>query len=82
MCKSDSENTTEHIKHIYNYLKVLDDRSTTDLNLVAESMTVLRDAISPVEEKLFPGVAKAREQLATIVASPELATGGKGNKKP
>jgi len=71
MCKSESENTTDHIKYIYNYLKMLDDRSVADLNSIAETMTVLRDAISPMEEKFFPGVAKAREQLAAIAASRE-----------
>ena len=80
--ESESENNTEHIVYIYKYLKLLDDRSVADLNLVAESMMVLRDAISPIEEKVFPGVAKAREQLAAIVASREFATEEKDKKKP
>jgi len=80
MCKSESENTTDHIKYIYNYLKMLDDRSVADLNLVAETMTVLRDAISPMEEKIFPGVAKAREQLAVIAASREFVAEEKNKK--
>jgi len=63
---SESENITEHIGHIYKYLKMLDDRSIADLNLVAETMMVLRDAIAPIEGKIFPGVAKAREQLAAL----------------
>src|ERR1700730_13525853 len=82
MCKSESENTTDHIKYIYNYLKMLDDRSVADLNLVAETMTVLRDAISPMEERLFPGVAKAREQLAAIAANREFVTEQKDKKRP
>jgi hypothetical protein len=82
MCKSDSENTTDHIKYIYNYLKMLDDRSVADLNLVAETMTVLRDAIHPMEEKIFPGVAKAREQLAAIAANRAFATEEKNKKAP
>jgi hypothetical protein len=82
MCKSESENTTDHIKYIYNYLQKLDDRGVADLNLIAETVTVLRDAISPVEEKIFPGVAKAREQLATIAARQKFVTEEKDKKKP
>lgn len=81
MCKSDSEDTTDHIKYIYKYLKMLDDRSVSDLNLMAETMIVLRDAIDPMEERLFPGVAKAREQLAAIVATRKAELKEKDNKK-
>jgi hypothetical protein len=80
MCKSESENTTDHIKDIYNYLKMLDDRSVADLNLTAETMTILRDAISPIEEKVFPGVAKAREQLAAIAAKRDFVAQEKNKK--
>ncbi len=66
MCKSESENTTDHIKYIYDYLKKLDDRSVADLNLVAETMTVLRDAISPMEEKLFPASPKLASNLGRL----------------
>jgi septal ring factor EnvC (AmiA/AmiB activator) len=82
MCESESKDVTDHIKYIYKYLKMLDDRSVADLNLVAETMTVLRDAISPMEEKIFPGVAKAREQLAAIAANREFVTEGKNKKRP
>jgi hypothetical protein len=66
MCKSESENTTEHIKYVYNYLKVLDDRSLKDFELLIEYLVVITDSVSPLEEKLFPGVSKARQQLAAI----------------
>jgi len=78
--ESESESNTEHIVHIYKYLKLLDDRSVADLNLVAESMMVLRDAVSPIEEKLFPGVAKAREQLAALAAKREFGVEEKNKK--
>jgi hypothetical protein len=66
MCKSESEDTTYHIKYIYNYLKVLDDRSLKDFKLLIEYLVVITDSVSPLEAKLFPGVSKARQQLAAI----------------
>lgn len=66
MCKLDAEDTTDHIKYIYKYLKMLDDRSIADLKLLVEYLVVIQDSISPLEEKLFPGVSKARQQLAAI----------------
>jgi len=82
MCKSESENTTEHIKYIYNYLKVLDDRSLKDFELLIEYLVVIKDSVSPLEEKLFPGVSKARQQLATIVENLKMTVREKNDKNP
>src|ERR1700733_4950849 len=80
MCKSESENTTDHIKYIYKCLKTLDDRSVHDIKLhvedfklLVEYLVVLQDSVSPLEEKIFPGVSKARQQLAAIVENLKLA---------
>ena len=82
MCKSESENTTDHIKYIYNYLKVLDDRSLKDFELLIEYLVVIKDSVSPLEEKLFPGVSKARQQLAAIVENLKMNVQEKNNKRP
>jgi hypothetical protein len=81
-CKSESENTTGHIKYIYKYLKLLDDRGVAHRKSVAEVLMVHRDAIAPIEEKIFPGVNKARGQLATIMENQKPAAQPKDEKEP
>jgi uncharacterized coiled-coil protein SlyX len=73
MCKSVADDTTEHINYIYKYLKTLDDRGARDLKihvqdfkLLVEYLVVLQDSVSPLEDELFPGVSKARQQLTAI----------------
>ena len=82
MCKAESEDTTRHVKYIYNYLKVLDDRSLKDFELLIEYLVVIKDSVSPLEEKLFPGVSKARQQLAAIVENLKMNVQEKNNKRP
>lgn len=88
MCKADSEDTTDHIKYIYKYLKLLDDRSVQDIKihvddfkLLVEYLVVLQDSVFPLEEKIFPGVSKARQQLAAIVENLKLAEHRKDDKR-
>jgi hypothetical protein len=87
--KAESENTTEHITYIYKYVKMLDDRSARDLRLhvedfklLVEYLLVLQDSVSPLEEQIFPGVSKARQQLATIVKNLKVAAQEKDHKSP
>ncbi len=67
LLKAESDNTTHHIKYIYNYLKILDDRSMDMNTSHNELIFKLYDMIEPIEEKIFPGVSKARQQLAAII---------------
>jgi uncharacterized coiled-coil protein SlyX len=81
MCKSESENVTDHIKYIYKYLKVLDDRSLKYFELLIEYLVVIKDSVAPLEDKLFPGVSKARKQLAAIVENLKMTVREKNEKR-
>jgi hypothetical protein len=72
LLKGESDNTTYHIKFIYDHLKILDDRSIKNRTIHRELIFKLYDMIEPIEEKLFPGVSRAREQLAAIIEKARL----------
>jgi len=61
-----ARDVTDHIKYIYKYLKTLDDRSVDNLRFHNEYIANLYDIVEPIEQKIFPGVSKARRQLAAL----------------
>lgn len=58
--KLDLKATTKHLQELYKRTQRVTIFSTN-------SIVALHDIVAPIEEKIFPGVSKAREQLATIV---------------
>jgi hypothetical protein len=79
----ESDDVTGHIKRINKFLNVLDDRSIKHFKFHNESIANLYDIVEPIEEKMFPGVSKARRQLAALVKKSEQDSGkGRGKTKP
>lgn len=59
------------VKHIYEYLRILDDRSVDNLKFHNEYIANLYNMIEPIEQKLFPGVSRMRRQLQALTDKPE-----------
>src|ERR1700730_18628757 len=57
--------TAQHLQELYKRTRQVSVFSRNGSN-------ALHDIVSPIEEKIFPGVSRARQQLAAIVKNAEL----------
>lgn len=59
--------TAKHLQELYKRTRQVTVFSTNGI-------TALHDIVAPIEEKIFPGVSTARQQLAAIVKNAELGS--------
>jgi hypothetical protein len=76
-----SGEVTDHIKRIYNYLKVLDDRTIANQTIHQELIFKLFDMVEPLEEKFFPAVSAMCDQLYAVRKKPEHGSGDDADHK-
>ena len=74
MLKQEAESSTKHIQELYKIVKEthdytieIDKRGTRDLKLNNQDISRLYDMVWPIEQKIFPEVSKARQQLTSII---------------
>lgn len=79
--KLESDDTTKHVKYIYKYLKMLDDRGLGDFKKLAGHIMNLHDMVEPIEQKLFPKAKATRQQLSSIIGTKRVWDGAKFDKK-
>jgi hypothetical protein len=74
MLQQEADSSTKHIQELYKRVKEthgytieIDKRGTRDLKLNNHNISRLFDMVWPIEQKLFPEVSKARQQLGSII---------------
>jgi hypothetical protein len=69
MLKRESDSSTKHINELYQ-------RTNKTSRSVMNHLSILYDMVAPIEEKLFPGVSRARQQLACLAEKDDPESGG------
>ncbi len=74
MLKQESDSSTKHISEIYKRIRDIN-------NLSVNNISTLYDMVTPIEQKIFPEISRARQQLGSILEKSESDSGDAQGKK-